>query len=747
MMQEQQAPPDQHETSSSTDSWIDQHQEDEEANVVNAKRRAAEEERKKLASRESKVIWHNAEDDFESEFDYVSDTVLEKYTFQIVKQLNALDGLSIQYTSYALESNQTFPFVILPDFEYRSANARLSANMLSTIYMPVVMENERAEWEMFARENLDSGLEVYIHEEELKQSQDQEYGLESVELASLSLFGNATSVMDLPQLVSEDWFRIWYPGIYTANDEPTDMYFPIWQYSPSLPPSLSLLNLDTAFYDFVGNALRITQRTGRASIDSISILDDNDESPKDASVFELLIRSGQYRHTAEHYGGDPVSTLTYPVFDHFEEDKNVVGVIYASLYWRFLFTDILSSNVKPLHCILKNTNGQVFTYQLDGNIAHFEGEGDLHNPSFDYIGKSVHLAEDLLGKSSPLTRSFTSMEFDIAYMNYTLTVYPTDSFHDHYVTSQARTDALYVGFLFLFSFLVFSVYDCYIQRRQRIVMDRAVKATVVLGSLYPENVREHIINDTDIDDKKQRGGNAFLRKTVSVTATTTSTSTTSLASKYPNCTVYFADLAGFTHWASTREPEQVFQLLEALYGAFDSIALKRSVYKVETVGDCYMAATGLPNPQPDHAVRMAKFVTECKEKMEEITTELTATLGDGTDDVALRTGMLSGEVTAGVLRGEKGRFQLFGDTVNTASRMESTGIPRSIQISQATADELILAGKESWFVPRQDQVYAKGKGYRQTYFLNVRASSDKASSETPRTTISVLAEGTPIVKA
>eukprot|EP00934_Nitzschia_sp_Nitz4_P004549 Nitzschia sp. Nitz4//scaffold214_size40253//26722//27160//NITZ4_007591-RA/size40253-snap-gene-0.61-mRNA-1//1//CDS//3329542111//4539//frame0 len=108
---------------------------------------------------------------------------------------------------------------------------------------------------------------------------------------------------------------------------------------------------------------------------------------------------------------------------------------------------------------------------------------------------------------------------------------------------------------------------------------------------------------------------------------------------------------------------------------------------------------------------------ECKEKMEEITTDLSGSLGEGTEKLALRTGMHSGEVIAGVLRGEKGRFQLFGDTVNTASRMESTGVPRCIQVSLTTADELIRAGKQSWLTPREERVHAKGKGQLQTYFL------------------------------
>jgi class 3 adenylate cyclase len=125
---------------------------------------------------------------------------------------------------------------------------------------------------------------------------------------------------------------------------------------------------------------------------------------------------------------------------------------------------------------------------------------------------------------------------------------------------------------------------------------------------------------------------------------------------------------------------------------------------------------------------MAKFAHDCMMKLDQIVERLAPTLGKGTDELALRTGMHSGEVTAGVLRGEKGRFQLFGDTVNTASRMESTGTPRRIQVSQSTADVLILEGKESWLVPRREKVYAKGKGDMQTYFLELKEKSDKPPS-------------------
>lgn len=98
---------------------------------------------------------------------------------------------------------------------------------------------------------------------------------------------------------------------------------------------------------------------------------------------------------------------------------------------------------------------------------------------------------------------------------------------------------------------------------------------------------------------------------------------------------------------------------------------------------------------------------------------LTETLGSDTVDLDVRIGIHSGKVTAGVLRGKKSRFQLFGDTVNTAARLESNGMRGKIHISEDTAQELREQGKDSWIIKREDMIEAKGKGLMQTYWVNV----------------------------
>eukprot|EP00934_Nitzschia_sp_Nitz4_P001033 Nitzschia sp. Nitz4//scaffold68_size99682//65007//67537//NITZ4_004572-RA/size99682-snap-gene-0.3-mRNA-1//1//CDS//3329556617//1033//frame0 len=257
--------------------------------------------------------------------------------------------------------------------------------------------------------------------------------------------------------------------------------------------------------------------------------------------------------------------------------------------------------------------------------------------------------------------------------------------------------AIVVAFFFLLTAVVFYTYDVFVQHRNEKLVNNAARSNAIVASLFPSNIRDRLLNvNQQPADIRKKAGALGLKGFMSGELTAEEdVHSKPLADLFLECTIMFADIAGFTAWSSMREPSQVFTILETLYGAFDQIAKSRKVLKVETVGDCYVAASGsIPDYRREHAVIMVKFARDILAKMVSLTKELEVTLGPDTGDLSLRIGVHSGPVTGGVLRGERSRFQLFGDTMNVCSRVESTGTAGRIQLSVECAQQLIANGKE-----------------------------------------------------
>ena len=129
-----------------------------------------------------------------------------------------------------------------------------------------------------------------------------------------------------------------------------------------------------------------------------------------------------------------------------------------------------------------------------------------------------------------------------------------------------------------------------------------------------------------------------------------------------------------------------------------------------------------------HALTMARFAHECLHEMDRlIENQLVQAHGEETATLKLRVGLHSGPVTAGVLRGDRARFQLFGDTVNTAARMENTGIPGKIQVTADTARLITDGGHPEWIYLREGGVEAKGKGKMETYWVEPKTVGSRSS--------------------
>lgn len=182
------------------------------------------------------------------------------------------------------------------------------------------------------------------------------------------------------------------------------------------------------------------------------------------------------------------------------------------------------------------------------------------------------------------------------------------------------------------------------------------------------------------------------------------------AERYPSASVLFSDIVGFTRISSSVRPTQVMDMLNELFSRFDALCDKHSVYKVETIGDCFMAVAGLPVPDERHPMMLADFALDMIQAAKEVTSPV-----DGSP-LRIRVGMHSGSIMAGVVGTTRPRYCLFGDTVNVASRMESTSVPGCIQMSASLMSELHARAAIYQTTSRGD-VEIKGKGSMQTFFL------------------------------
>jgi adenylate cyclase len=179
-----------------------------------------------------------------------------------------------------------------------------------------------------------------------------------------------------------------------------------------------------------------------------------------------------------------------------------------------------------------------------------------------------------------------------------------------------------------------------------------------------------------------------------------------IADAFPEVTVLFADLVDFTRRSQRIGPAQVVQALNELFSAFDRLAQQQGLEKIKTIGDAYMVAGGLPQPRPDHAEAIAEMALGIRE-------EVARRTDPSGRPLAVRIGIDTGPVEAGVIGTAKFSYDLWGDTVNTASRMESHGVAGCIQVTERTYQRL----RDGYRFQRRGPIQVRGKGELVTYLL------------------------------
>ncbi|CAB9524999.1 Receptor-type guanylate cyclase gcy [Seminavis robusta] len=624
-----------------------------------------------------------------------------RYNFALVEQLSSSISIAAGYL------NSSFPFHTEPQYEISGGFVDGMGGIMSAAFAPLVTEEQREEWANYTMANQGWIKEsAYlkkvhpVHRDALHGTiQDHEHDrrrrLQEENISSVIYrWENGEKAPELQQ--------------------PGHVYAPLWQVSPADYGAVNAnLLSDPRIASLYMSMLKMHENaTSNFDVGKNSgVLSSNFEV---GDLFDFLFDPEE-----KHMKKDPHGFILQPVYDKLAEPEHqkLVGILVGITPFGNLLDRLLPDGRDGVLGVLKDDCGNVMSFDMSSSKAYFLGYEDLHEPEFnDYarIEENIEMYQKRVE----------------GVCTHDLYLYPSSKLRDSYTTSRPALYTTLVALAFAVVMALFVLYDWTVTRRQNKTINTALTTQAIVTSLFPAEVGKQMINEAHQGKEEEHAQKQNNEKSVpngplaaGQTEMGAINNQTALARLYPEATVMFADLVGFTAWSSLRSPEQVFRLLETLYSSFDEMANRRRVFKVETIGDCYVAVCGLPQQRKNHHVIMSRYAQDCLQAIGPLLQKLEMELGPDTTELGIRIGLNSGPVTAGVLRAERARFQLFGDTVNTAARMESTGQRNRIQISQDTADLLTEGGRGHWVVPRTEVVDVKGKGQLKTCWLVIKNDS------------------------
>ena len=469
--------------------------------------------------------------------------------------LAVLNIFATLLSSNAKQSGATWPMATLPDFEKFGQQSRDLSGALLLAFTPRVRgEANRTAWEQYSVNNqgwIRDGLVDLGYEADVP-------------------------TRNITDFIYRKTTRSFLPEV----EFPT--YSPVWQLSPA-PRDTSVVNFNLFNHPTFKRLVEFSDFT------------------REAAISEVLDTFLVFGTSAPQKGDDPQSIAVLPVFQE-PQDKTseIVGHVVAVIPWGQFFEGILQEGHDGVHVVLEESCGNAFTYILNGGNATFLGIGDLHDPAYTSEGQSTEFVAydgDLSGLNP---------EDGNDHCEYTISVYPTHTYESDYESTDPWLFALIVVCVFIFTSMVFVIYDCTVTRRQQKVNQVALQSTAIVSSLFPAHVRDTLMRQQEEPAKKKLSGfqgkgnvsqaaakagvggdGEFGLMDGSQSADDTIASgdrSKPIADLFPSATVLFMDIAGFTAWSSQREPAQVFMLLETIYRSFDKLAKQRKVFKVETIG-------------------------------------------------------------------------------------------------------------------------------------------------------------------
>lgn len=380
------------------------------------------------------------EQQMQEEFDDLSLKVFLSLALSMEACLSSIDSFVVSIVSFAEMNNATWPFITTPHYGVRTSKVRAVAKSTMMTQIPIVPFDKIEEWNQY------SMREGPIWVEDSRSTQRVDPGFKG------SDFEN---IVSLP---------VW--GTTPIEQETNGLVFPLWQSYPTVPIlDVSPFNLDAV--TSVAAALE-GLRQGHALIGGVG----NDASVETADLLKEIL--AKYVDVNQTDVAEPFSQINFPIFENGASDLvgskpgKLVGALQDWFFWRDFLVNILPQGSNGLVIVFENGCNQTFSYQINGPEAIFLGSSDMHDPQYEAFGVSMGLIE--MVELSSGYQYYTGAPLSDDTCPYTLSVFPSQDFENQYVSSDPAIYTVIAIAIFVFTTLVFLIYDFLVERRQKKVM-------------------------------------------------------------------------------------------------------------------------------------------------------------------------------------------------------------------------------------------------------------------------------------
>ena len=375
-----------------------------------------------------------------------------------------------------------------------------------------------------------------------------------------------------------------------SSDPNHNVYFPVWQIAPISSNTKAIMFDLHSEYNRCKALNDVIDSLDTAVTDIIQLVQDGTLTRPSSIIFQPVIINGQL--------------------------KGTTSVVFS---WDSFFQDMIPNSIDSLYLVLTSPS-QTFTWEITNGRIKLLGKGYLHDKKFDKYMKVIEIEH------------IGSMDFD-------LYIYPSKKYTESFYTTQPQQFTIAIVLVIALIAFFFIVLD-YLNYKNSNKLEQEINFKGgIIDQLFPSNVQKKLFRRRSVSSPHKHKSNNGCFECVNRKSSLDHSSRLSsflnisnhkqeqeilfdnpepIADYYESATVLFADLVGFTNWSSNKSPNDVFRLLEGLFRSFDHYARLRGVFKVETIGDCYMAVTSIPNRTENHADTMADFALDIMSAIEKM---------------------------------------------------------------------------------------------------------------------------------